>query len=181
MTAQKIGAQLDELGLTLDIGDERVVEAEVMVTTESTDGSLTMHNIVGAPRKDPNTTPVPFPRERRIVTVVSVGQELSEEQRLRIAAWFRANEVDPSTVAPGEITIHCRALGGREGHHRICFTEYYRDSDGHRIVDERTGRGVLTYPRCVRQVSPLPPDPMLPEILRDRAEKLSGAILEEGA
>jgi hypothetical protein len=104
-------------------------------------------------------TPVPYPVQRRIVTVVEGNQVLSEGQQQRVCAWLKANGIDPmfvSSAAP--ITVHWRALHGKEGAFRIRYTEYCRDEAGQKFTDVGAD-GALTVDRCVVQVAPLDADP----------------------
>ncbi|MYW43055.1 hypothetical protein [Streptomyces sp. SID161] len=107
----------------------------------------------------PKRNLVPHPVERRIVEVMQEGQELSEEQRMRIAAWLEANGVEPRRVAQKTITVECKVSGNRESRHVIGFHEYYETPDGHRTINERTLEGALTFQRWVAQTVPLEPDP----------------------
>ncbi|MFD7615766.1 hypothetical protein [Streptomyces sp. NPDC059802] len=108
---------------------------------------------------EPGAMPVPNPVERRIVTVLRGGQDISEEQRLRVARWLEANGIDPKRVAREQITIESQVRGDRESGHLIGFTEYYVNADGHKVINEKTHDGAVTYERWVRQTVPLEPDP----------------------
>jgi hypothetical protein len=114
-----------------------------------------------SPDEDRQTVdPVPSPVERRIVTVVRGNQELSEEQRLRITRWLEANQIEPKRVSAHEpITIECKVRGDSESFHVIGFTEYYVDSEGNKVFNEKTRNEALTYERWVAQVAELEPDP----------------------
>lgn len=154
-----IGQQLDDLGLTAALpAGHRVVEATVSLVTEQ-DGCGEIHRPISLPREEPGSTPVPHPAERRIVTVVADGQQISDEQRERVAAWLTANGIDPRRVAPGGITIECKVHGDRVGRQIIGFTEYYVNPDGHREMNWKTRNGALTYERWVEQTVPIEPDP----------------------
>jgi hypothetical protein len=157
MTEQKIGSQLDELGLTVDMEDgDRVAEAVVTVTTQDDNGT-TQHRPVHVPT--PALRPVPYPVEQRIITVVEAAQEISDEQRQRLCAWLRANGIDPQSVYTGDaITVHSRALDGKEGAYRIRYTEYYLDAGGARCADVGADRP-LTVQRCVVQSVSFGEDP----------------------
>lgn len=160
MTEQKIGAQLDELGLTAELEEgHRIVEAKVELTTEPgphSEWGYLSAVVAQAPRRD---TPVPHPVERRIVTVIGEGQEISEEQRERVGRWLTANGIDPKRVTRQGIRIESNVRGDRDGSHIIGFTEYYETADGHRIANEKTKNEALTYERWVRQTVELEPDP----------------------
>ncbi len=160
MTEKTIGAQLDALGLSADLppGD-RVVEATVSLVTGREGYGLEHHQPIHLPPKPPGAIPVPHPVERRIVTVVAEGQELSTEQRARVVAWLEANGIDPRRVTQGPITIECNMRGDRPGRQVIGFTEYYEDADGHRQMNERALDRALTYQRWVEQKVPIEPDP----------------------
>lgn len=173
MTEQKIGSQLDGLGLTVAAGTgSRVVEAVVTLTTEiSEDGGLWHHPPQHLP-VEPGSIPVPHPVEDRVVTVVRSHQSLSPEQLERIRTWLKANDIDPDLVSKeGPVTVECRVRDGREGRHLIGFTEYYVDSSGHRVVNEKLRiPTVLTLQRWVKQVVPIAPEPAAAQ----------GADLEDG-
>jgi len=102
---------------------------------------------------------VPYPVERRIVTVVAEGQQLSQEQRERVSRWLQANGVDHRRVALAPITIESKVYGDTAGRQVIGFREYYETPDGRRVINERTLDGALTYERWVEQKAPLEPDP----------------------
>lgn len=160
MAEKTIGAQLDDLGLSLEIpSGERVLEASVTLVTGQDGYAAEHHHPITLPRQTPGAIPVPHPVERRIITVLSEGQEVSEEQRARIVAWLTANGINPSRVACGTITIECTVRGDRPGRQVIGFTEYYENPDGHREIDQRTLDGALTYQRWVEQTVPIEPDP----------------------
>jgi hypothetical protein len=108
----------------------------------------------------PKRTLAPHPVERRIVEVVQEGQELSDEQRTRVAAWLEANGIEPRRVALNTITVECNVHGSRESRHVIGFHEYYETPDGQRTINERTLDAALTFQRWVAQTVPLEPDPM---------------------
>lgn len=160
MTEKTIGAQLDALGLSADLppGD-RVVEATVSLVTGREGYGLEHHQPIHLPPKTPGAIPVPHPVERRIVTVVTEGQELSAEQRARVVAWMAANGIDPRRVVLGTITVECNMHGDRPGRQIIGFTEYYEDAKGHREMNWKTLDGALTYQRWVEQKVPIEPDP----------------------
>jgi hypothetical protein len=159
MTEQKIGAQLDALGFTVDIEDgHHITEAKIELRTEAADGS-TWSAIARHPRPVPGETPVPSPVERRIVTVVADRQELSEEQQARVMRWLEANGLDPKRVARRAITIECNVRGREESAHVIGFSEFYVDNDGRKVIDEKTLLDAFTYERWVRQIVQLEPDP----------------------
>lgn len=161
MTEQKIGAQLDGLGLTADMENgDRVAEAVVTITTWQGEGMLRDHTPIRVPTPKPK--PVPYPVERRITTVVDANQVLSETQRQRLRVWLEANGIDPKFVSTaGSITVHSRALGGNEGAYRIRYTEYCRDEAGHKFMDPGAD-GAATVERCVLQNVPLDEDPEVP-------------------
>lgn len=157
MTDQKIGAQLDALGLVIDMEEgDRVAEATVTVATHWGDGGLMHHRSVRVPTPQPQ--PVPHPVQHRIVTVMKAGQALSEGQRMRVWAWLEANGIDPRSVSTeGSITVHSQAVGSSEGAYQIRYTEYYKDRSGQRFTDVPS-EGLVTVERCVRQVVPLDED-----------------------
>lgn len=101
---------------------------------------------------------VPHPIELRVVTVVDEGQEISEEQRKRVADWLDANGVDHRRVV-GPVSIETKMRGDEVGRQVIGFREYYEDADGHRTINEKTLKEALTYERWVEQKVPLGPDP----------------------
>lgn len=104
--------------------------------------------------------PVPCPVELRIVTVVSADQEISEEQRQRVAVWLEDNGIQPNRVATGRpVTVESQIRGDQESNPIIGFTEYYEDENGSRVLNEKTRDEALTYQRWVRQRVPLGPDP----------------------
>lgn len=158
-TGESIGQQLDALGLAVDLepGD-RVLEATVTLVTGG-DSASEQHRPIRLPIQKPGTTPVPNPVERRTVTVVAEGQEISEEQRQRVMAWLTANGIDPRRVARGAITIECTMRGDQVGRQVIGFTEYYENADGHREMNWKSRDGALTFERWVVQEVPLEPDP----------------------
>jgi hypothetical protein len=158
VTERSIGTQLDDLGLTADLEEgDRVLEATVTLVTGNDSGSW-HHRPIKVPSA-PGGIPVPQPLERRVVTVVAEGQQISSEQRQRIVTWLKANGIDPHRVADGAITIEYRMRGDRAGHGVIGFREYYESPEGHRTVNELTLDGALTYERWVRETTPLEPDP----------------------
>jgi len=106
----------------------------------------------------PAVTPVPHP-ERRIVTVIAEGQQITSEQRTRVSDWLRANGIDPRRVLPGPITVECKMQGDVPGRQVIGFWEFYEDADGRRVINERTLNEALKYERWVEQRVPLAPDP----------------------
>ena len=159
MTERKIGAQLDELGLTIDMEDgSRVTEAVVTITTTFGDyGGYMHHKPVHVPT--PELKPVPYPVEQRFITVVEANQVISDEQRQRVCAWLEANGIDPKFVSlGGSIAVHSRALNGKEGAYQIRYTEYCRDVDGEKFMDIGS-EGALTVQRRVVQKVPLGEDP----------------------
>ncbi|MFF2864508.1 hypothetical protein ACFVSX_32090 [Streptomyces rubiginosohelvolus] len=157
MTDQKIGAQLDELGLVVDMEEgDRVAEAVITVTTRLGSGALMDHQPVCVP---PQFKPVPDPVQRRVVTVMEANQLLSEGQKQRVRAWLEANGIDPKWVsAAGPITVHSRAVNGNEGGYRIKYTEFCRGEDGQRFADPGVNAAV-TVERCVLQAVPLDEGP----------------------
>jgi hypothetical protein len=159
-TPATIGQQLDALGLAVDLAPgERVLEATVTLVTGG-DGAAEQHRPMRLPRQEPGSTPVPNPVERRIVTVVAEGQQISEEQRRRVVAWLTANGIDPHLVATGAaITIECRMHGDQVGRQIIGYTEYYKNANGQREINWKTRDGALTFERWVVQEVPLEPDP----------------------
>lgn len=102
---------------------------------------------------------VPFPVELRIVTVVSEGQQVSEEQRERVGQWLQANGIDHRRVTGGPITIESKMRGDVVGRQVIGFWEYYETPEGTRVINEKTLTSALTYQRWVEQTVPLEPDP----------------------
>jgi hypothetical protein len=160
VTEKTIGTQLDDLGLSAEIAaGEHVIEATVTLVTARGDAAAEQHHPITLPRPEPGAVPVPHPVERRITTVVSAGQKISEEQRARVVAWLEANGIDPHRVTQGPITIECHMRGERPGRQVIGFTEYYEDTEGHREMNWKTLDGALTYQRWVEQTVLLEPDP----------------------
>lgn len=159
-TPATIGQQLDALGLAVDLAPgERVLEATVTLVTGG-DGAAEQHRPIRLPRQEPGSVPVPDPVERRIVTVVAEGQQISQEQRQRVVAWLTANGIDPHLVATGAaITIECRMHGDQVGRQIIGYTEYYKNASGQREMNWKTRDGALTLERWVEQKVPLDPDP----------------------
>lgn len=158
MTAPTLGEQLDAMGLHLDVEEgHRITEATLTLVTGD-ENATWQHQPVSLPLQEPGTVPVPNPHTRQVVTVVSQGQNLSDEQRQRIIAWLSANGVDALQLTGDAITVESLTNGEREWGHRIHFTEYYRDRDGHRTMDWAT-KHALSFPRCVKQTSPLPGEP----------------------
>lgn len=154
-----IGQQLDSLGLTLDLEeDERVVEATVSLTTGTDVGGVIVHLPIELPPPPPGEVPVPHPLLWCSRRVMRENQPLSDEQRERIVRWLTANEIDPKFTARGPITIEYVVDGQRETNHMICFTEYYKDAEGHKTLDPKT-RKAATYPRSVEQIVALEPEP----------------------
>jgi hypothetical protein len=157
MTMEKVGARLDELGLTVDVLDgETIAEAEVTVTTENESGGRARHLAVCVP--PPALKPIPYPIEQRIITVIADDQTISEEQRSRVAAWLKANGIDPQFVSMSAITLTFQAMGDKVGRYRIHYTEYFRDENGYRFADAGSPEAV-TVQRCVAQKVPLGEDP----------------------
>jgi hypothetical protein len=182
-----IGQQLDELGLaSFDMPDgHRVEEATITLVTGEEGYGCEIHQPIRLPRQEPGVIPVPHPVERRIVTVVAEGQELSPEQRARLVAWLKANNVDPSRVTRGSITVECKMYGDRPGRQVIGFTEYYANPDGQREMNWKTVKGALTYQRWVEQTVPIEPDPTWKgwtarhaEIEATKAAAEAGAVAE---
>ncbi|MGO1025556.1 hypothetical protein ACTOXX_33835 [Streptomyces rubiginosohelvolus] len=157
MTDQKIGAQLDDLGLVIDMEEgDRVAEAVVTVTTRLRSGALMDHQPVHVPAQ---FKPVPYPVQRRVVTIMEANQLLSEGQKQRVRDWLEANGIDPKWVsAAGPITVHSRAVNGNEGGYRIKYTEFCRGEDGQRFADPGLNEAV-TVERCVLQTVALDEDP----------------------
>jgi len=87
-------------------------------------------------------------------TVTAADAVLNEEQRERIGAWLRANEINPADVTTGPITIEERGSLTL-----ICFTEYYQRSDGQREINYHTMEAAQVE-RTVEQKVPLAPDPL---------------------
>lgn len=159
MTEQKIGTQLDDLGLLVDLNEgDRVVDAVVTVTTQRDHGGHFDHGPVRVPT--PQLRPVPYPVEERILTIVEAGQVLSEGQRQRVCAWLEVNGIDPKFVpARAPITVRSRVVGGKEGAFQIRYTEYSRDENGQKFSDQGSDNQALTVQRCVAQRVPLDEDP----------------------
>lgn len=158
--AATIGEQLDALGMDCDLEPgHRVLEATVTLVTGDGERGRWHREPIILPKREPGATPVPHPVECRIITVVEDHQEISEEQRARVATWLEANGIDPSRVALGRITVESKLYAGKPGWQIIGFTEYYETPDGHRVVDQRNRKGALTYQRWVEQSVPLEPDP----------------------
>lgn len=160
MTEKTIGAQLDDLGLSVDLAPgDRVLEATVTLVTGQDGYGAERHEPVTLPRPTPGAIPVPHPVERRIITVVSDRQQISDEQRTRIVTWLKANGIDPRRVTRNAITIECKMHGDRPGRQVIGFTEYYENPEGQKEMNWHTLDGALTYQRWVEQRVPLEPDP----------------------
>lgn len=162
MNADKVtlGQQLDAMGLTLDVPEgHRVREATVHLVTGQDGHGHEIHPPVKLPSQEPGSVPVPHPVERRIVTIVSEGQQISDEQRERVKTWLRANGIDPNKVAFGDITVEYKMHGDEPGRQVIGFTEFYESPDGHREINARTLDGALTFQRWVVQQVPIEPDP----------------------
>ena len=158
---ESIGQQLDALGLTsFDMpAGHRVEEATITLVTGEDGYGSEIHQPMRLPRRSPGSIPVPRPVERRIITVVAEGQEVSAEQQARIVAWLKANGIDPSRVARGEITVECNMHGDRPGRQVIGLTEYYENPAGQREMNWKTLDGALTYQRWVEQTVPIEADP----------------------
>ncbi|MFD3336051.1 hypothetical protein ACFWV1_25905 [Streptomyces sp. NPDC058700] len=110
------------------------------------------------PPKGP--TVVPYPIDRFVTTVISGDDEISEEQRLRVCAWLKANGIDPNEVCASEpITIEGRIYQDKKRHQVICFSEYHLDETGHRYADPRKLDTAMLIQRAVRQKVALEPDP----------------------
>lgn len=107
---------------------------------------------------------VPRTLETRIVTVVEDGQAISDEQRERVCAWLRANDVDPKVVSREAITIEYTEGPFGRSSGRIWFTQYYVNAEGSKEFDWRT-KGAIQFQRCVLQMVELEPDPQMPELL----------------
>ncbi|MFB6665951.1 hypothetical protein [Streptomyces parvus] len=121
---------------------------------------MTSDNKLAANSVHYDLLPVPSPIERRIVTVVKGGQEITGEQRERINRWLRANEINPARVAAHSgITVECNVRGPHEVRHVIGFTEFYVDQDGHKVLNPRNLHDAMTDERWVDQVVPLEADP----------------------
>ncbi|MFD6149360.1 hypothetical protein [Streptomyces sp. NPDC060243] len=106
---------------------------------------------------------VPDPYETRILTVLHDGQEVSEEQRDRVAAWLAANGITPKDVPLRRgISVETRMRGATPGRAVIGFWQYYRDEDGRICVDESNPPEALVFQRWVVQETPLAPDPSWP-------------------
>lgn len=119
--------------------------------------------------------PVPHPVERRIVTVISEGQEIAGEQRKRVADWLEANGVDHRRVVSGPITIESKMHGDAVGRQVIGFWEYYENPDGHRVINEKTLEDALKFERWVELKVPLAPDPAWPGWDAWRAHRVNGS------
>ncbi|MFE6126731.1 hypothetical protein ACFQ6Q_00440 [Streptomyces sp. NPDC056437] len=157
-TPTPIGSQLDELGLVLSLGDgERVLEAEVSAVTTGGHADI-QHGPIRVPKPATGQTPVPHPIETRIVTVVTEGQDISDEQRARVCAWLTANNIDAALVAQNDVVVQCKAQGDRESGHAIGFHQIYRDPDGRKVYDPMT-RDVVMFQRWVPQTVALDPEP----------------------
>lgn len=119
---------------------------------------------------------VPSPVEKRIVTICETGQNITDEQRRRIRQWLQANEIDPARVAAETITVeyNVRPLSMSPG--IICFTEYYLDSEGHKIFDMKT-LDAAKLSRHVEQKAEIEPDPHLSAAIAEheaRVQQVSG-------
>ncbi|WP_392892348.1 hypothetical protein [Streptomyces sp. LN699] len=94
--------------------------------------------------------------------MVEANQVISDEQRQRVCSWLEANGIDPKFVSlEGSITVHSRALNGKQGAYQIRYTEYCRDEDGHKFMDIGSD-GALTVQRRVVQKVPLGEDLAVP-------------------
>jgi len=100
---------------------------------------------------------VPHQVIKQIVTVVDDDQEITPEQRQRVADWLSANGVDPATVAQGKITLEYKVYGARTRRQFIGFRQYYLE-DGKKVHAEATN-DVVTFHRYVEQHTELEPDP----------------------
>ncbi|MGQ4437903.1 hypothetical protein ACN6LI_003268 [Streptomyces violaceoruber] len=101
------------------------------------------------------TVPVPHPHLRCTRQVTAKGQDLTAEQRSRLASWLEANGVRPGEVAADEpITVEYKTDGQREWGHLICFSEYYRNHEGHRTFDYKAQHATLVR-RNVQQSTPI--------------------------
>jgi hypothetical protein len=99
----------------------------------------------------------PAPVAKQIVTVVKEGQVLTDEQRDRIAAWLKANGINPKQVTQGQITVTYGVYGSKAGRKSITFEQYY-DEGGCRLFDPVT-REAAKFQRHVEQTVELDPDP----------------------
>lgn len=100
---------------------------------------------------------VPSPVAKKIITVVEDGQDITSEQRERVAAWLIANGVDPSVVVRGRITLEYKLFGERKGRQFIGFRQYYLEN-GSKVHAQATN-DVVTFHRYVEQHVELEPDP----------------------
>jgi len=157
---RKIGEQLDELGLKVNVEDgHRIVEAHVQVTFAPEDDGYLFETQASAYEEPVGTVWLPDPVVRQVVTVCKGTAQLTEEQRTRLSAWLSANGIDPTSVSSfGDITIETRMHGDDKGRSFIGFTQYVPDGDSSRVYDWRQ-KGALTVERLVEQTAELEPDP----------------------
>ncbi|MER6844849.1 hypothetical protein [Streptomyces platensis] len=161
--SHSIGKQLDDLGLGQDLyleENDRVVAATVELTMMRAPGQYASYGKECLSSPEAGRYPVPFPLETRIVTVVREGANLTDEQRMRVKEWLRANDIDPSRVA-GDAPLTIQYRGANKG--LICYFEYYIRPDGQHEVDLLTRDGALKFQRAVPQRTPLPPEPQAGE------------------
>lgn len=108
--------------------------------------------------EEPGATAVPHPNELRIVIVLAQGQQMDEEQRERVCAWFRSNQIDPKVVSIMEpVTIEYR-FHPRASSALIRFHQHYVNDEGHRESHPITHEAVR-FERVVPMRVPLPPQP----------------------
>lgn len=106
-------------------------------------------------------SPVPHPVETRIIKVIEEGQEITDQQRERVAAWLEANGIDSKRVPlKAELLVESSHLpDGSSKRSLIKIREYYLNGDGSRVVDPKTGNDPVTYERWVEQRVQLEPEP----------------------
>lgn len=120
---------------------------------------------------------VPSPVEKRIITIFETGQNITHEQRQRIRHWLQANEIEPARVALDTITVEYNVRPRSTSPGIICFTEYYLDSDGHKMLDPKTHPEAAKFQRHVEQKAEIEPDPHLSAAIAEheaRVQQVSG-------
>lgn len=143
-----------------------------------------------SPSSEPQTSteddsPVPYPVDFWIVTVVTGGQNISTEQRQRVGEWLEANGIKPSTVSAQDgITVEHRQYGENQVVSRICFSQYALDESGQKF-GEQDAEGVFDAVKISRRVVQsvdLAPDPLLQEWRdRNRERRLTAGAADGAA
>ncbi|MFD8384236.1 hypothetical protein ACFV2X_37930 [Streptomyces sp. NPDC059679] len=119
---------------------------------------------------------VPSPVEKRIITIFETGKNITDEQQQRIRHWLQANEIEPARVALDTITVEYNVRPRSTSPGIICFTEYYLDSDGHKIFDIKAHEAAK-FLRHVEQKVEIDPDPHLSAAIAEheaRVQQVSG-------